>query len=72
MRILGVPDIRLVGPKTLLPHDTTKLGVSVYHRLEEGIADVDVVMMLRPSTRTDEKRVAAKRTRIFSVLWVNS
>ena len=47
MRILGVPDIRLVGPKTLLPRDTTKLGVSVYHRLEEGIADVDVVMMLR-------------------------
>ena len=47
MRTLGVPDIRLVGPKTLIPNDTSKLGVSVYHRLEEGIEDVDVVMMLR-------------------------
>ena len=47
MRTLGVPDIRLVGPKTLLPNDTSKLGVSVHHRLEDGIADVDVVMMLR-------------------------
>ena len=47
MRTLGVPDIRLVGPKTLLPQDTSKLGVNVFHRLEDGIADVDVVMMLR-------------------------
>lgn len=47
LRILGVPDIRLVGPKTLIPKHTEKLGVSVHHRMEEGIADVDVVMMLR-------------------------
>ena len=47
LRTLGVPDIRLVGPKTLLPKNTEKLGVKVFHQMEEGIADVDVVMMLR-------------------------
>lgn len=47
LRTLGVPDVRLVGPKTLIPKHTEKLGVSVHHHMEEGIADVDVVMMLR-------------------------
>ncbi|MGR8946555.1 MAG: aspartate carbamoyltransferase catalytic subunit [Gammaproteobacteria bacterium] len=47
LKTLGVPDIRLVGPQTLLPRNTAKLGVNVFHRMEEGIADVDVVMMLR-------------------------
>ena len=47
LKTLGVPDIRLVGPQTLLPRHTEKLGVDVYHRMEEGIEDVDVVMMLR-------------------------
>lgn len=44
---LGVPDLRVVGPRTLLPKGVEELGVRVYHDMEEGIADVDVVMMLR-------------------------
>ncbi len=44
---LGCPELRVVAPKTLLPHDVEGMGVHVYHRLEEGIKDVDVVMMLR-------------------------
>lgn len=44
---LGVPEIRVIAPKTLLPVDVEKLGVQVYHDMEEGLKDVDVVMMLR-------------------------
>jgi aspartate carbamoyltransferase catalytic subunit len=44
---LGCPELRVVAPKTLLPHEVEGMGVHVYHRLEEGIKDVDVVMMLR-------------------------
>lgn len=47
LNILGVPDIRVIGPKTLLPTDVESLGVKVYHRLVDGLADVDVVIMLR-------------------------
>jgi aspartate carbamoyltransferase catalytic subunit len=47
LRILGVPDIRVVGPKTLIPPRVEALGVSVHHTLEDGIRDVDVVVMLR-------------------------
>ena len=39
--------VRLVGPATLMPPDVAELGVEVYHDMEEGLQDVDVVMMLR-------------------------
>jgi aspartate carbamoyltransferase catalytic subunit len=44
---LGVGEIRVIGPKTLLPSDTETLGVHVYHDMEQGLADIDVVIMLR-------------------------
>jgi aspartate carbamoyltransferase catalytic subunit len=39
--------IRLVGPKTLLPAGIDQFGVEVYQDMDEGLKDVDVVMMLR-------------------------
>jgi aspartate carbamoyltransferase catalytic subunit len=47
LTILGCPEIRVIGPKTLLPHNVETLGVHVYHDMREGLKDVDVVMMLR-------------------------
>jgi aspartate carbamoyltransferase catalytic subunit len=44
---LGVPEVRVVAPKTLLPSHVEKLGVRVYHDMKQGLKDVDVVMMLR-------------------------
>ncbi|HCU85078.1 MULTISPECIES: aspartate carbamoyltransferase catalytic subunit [unclassified Methylophilus] len=44
---LGVPEIRVIAPRTLLPTDVEKLGVQVFHNMEQGLKDVDVVMMLR-------------------------
>lgn len=44
---LGVPEIRVIAPKTLLPTQVEKLGVHVYHDINAGLKDVDVVMMLR-------------------------
>ncbi|MFN3987039.1 MAG: aspartate carbamoyltransferase catalytic subunit [Rhodocyclaceae bacterium] len=44
---LGVPDVRVIGPKTLLPTAVEQLGVRVFHDMREGLRDVDVVMMLR-------------------------
>ena len=39
--------IRLVGPQTLMPSGIDKFGVEVYDDMNEGLKDVDVVMMLR-------------------------
>jgi len=44
---LGVPELRVIAPKTLLPAEVEKLGVHVYHDMEQGLKDVDVIMMLR-------------------------
>ena len=44
---LGVPEVRVIGPKTLLPSNVDNLGVHVYHDMAKGLKDVDVVMMLR-------------------------
>ncbi len=39
--------IRLIGPPTLMPAQIDRFGVEVYDDMERGLADVDVVMMLR-------------------------
>ncbi|MFH1495544.1 MAG: aspartate carbamoyltransferase catalytic subunit [Pseudomonadota bacterium] len=44
---LGVPEVRVIAPKTLLPAQVERLGVQVYHDMAQGLKDVDVVIMLR-------------------------
>ena len=44
---LGVPEVRAIGPETLLPKHLDKLGVHVFHDMNEGLKDVDVIIMLR-------------------------
>ncbi|WP_210541945.1 aspartate carbamoyltransferase catalytic subunit [Rhodoferax sp. PAMC 29310] len=47
LTILGCAEVRVVGPKTLVPSDLSHMGVRVFHNMEEGIRDCDVVIMLR-------------------------
>ena len=44
---LGVQEIRIIAPQTLVPPEAGALGVHVYHDLDTGLRDVDVVIMLR-------------------------
>jgi aspartate carbamoyltransferase catalytic subunit len=44
---LGCEDIRAIGPESLLSSDLNMLGVKVFHSMEEGLKDVDVIMTLR-------------------------
>ena len=44
---VGCAEVRVVGPKTLVPADMAQMGVRVFNNLEEGIKDCDVVIMLR-------------------------
>ena len=47
LKILGVPDLRVVGPRTLIPPGIEALGVQVFEDLDAGLKGVDVVIMLR-------------------------
>jgi aspartate carbamoyltransferase catalytic subunit len=44
---LGVAQVRAIGPRTLLPGDLESMGVRVFHDMAEGLAGVDVIIMLR-------------------------
>jgi aspartate carbamoyltransferase catalytic subunit len=44
---MGVPEVRVVGPRTLLPTAVESLGVRVMNDMREGLRGVDVVVMLR-------------------------
>jgi aspartate carbamoyltransferase catalytic subunit len=47
LNTLGVAEVRVVGPKTLIPSHIEALGTRVFHQIEPGIAGADVVIMLR-------------------------
>jgi aspartate carbamoyltransferase catalytic subunit len=44
---LGAPEVRVIGPQTLIPAGAAALGVRVCHSMNEGLKDADVVVMLR-------------------------
>jgi aspartate carbamoyltransferase catalytic subunit len=44
---LGAPEVRVIGPKTLLPTRVEAMGVRVFHDMRDGLEGCDVVVMLR-------------------------
>ncbi len=47
LQTLGVKDIRVIAPKTLLPKGIERFGVTVYEDMNRCVADCDVIMGLR-------------------------
>ncbi|UJR80097.1 aspartate carbamoyltransferase catalytic subunit [Sandaracinus amylolyticus] len=46
LRLFGT-EVRVVGPRTLMPSEVESLGVKVFDRLEPALEGADVVMVLR-------------------------
>ncbi len=44
---LGVPEVRAIAPRTLLPGGLEQMGVRVFTDINAGLKDVDVIIMLR-------------------------
>lgn len=66
LRALGTRDIRVVGPRTLLPAAVEDFGVSAYHDLDAGLADVDVVILLRLQRERMEHALLPSEAEYFS------
>lgn len=47
LNTLGVDEVRVIAPNTLLPVDIESLGASVFNSMKDGLDDVDVIIMLR-------------------------
>ncbi len=71
LNILGVPEIRVIAPKTLLPHEIEKLGVHVFHDIDKGLKDVDVVMMLRIQNERMDGVMLPSREEYFKTYGLN-
>ncbi len=44
---LGVPEVRVIGPHTLLASNLEQMGVRVFTDMNQGLKGVDVIIMLR-------------------------
>jgi aspartate carbamoyltransferase catalytic subunit len=51
--------VRVIGPPPLIPAEVERLGVDVFHAMESGLTDADIVMMLR----LQRERMGAKANR---------
>lgn len=47
LNILGTPEVRVIGPQTLIPPGVEALGVKVFRNMREGLKGADAVVMLR-------------------------
>lgn len=47
LNTLGVSEVRVIAPNTLLPVDIESLGAKVFSTMEAGLNGVDVIIMLR-------------------------
>ena len=47
LNTLGVEEVRVIAPKTLLPVHAQSLQVTVSHNIHQGLQDIDVIIMLR-------------------------
>ena len=63
--------IRLVCPLTLLPAAIDQMGVDVYTDMESGIADADIVMMLRLQTERMAGTETPSQREYFNLFGLN-
>ncbi|MCY4149121.1 MAG: aspartate carbamoyltransferase catalytic subunit [Gammaproteobacteria bacterium] len=47
LNILGTREIRVIGPRTLIPTDIETMGVGYVNNMRDGLENIDVVIMLR-------------------------
>lgn len=47
LKALGAEEVRVVGPKTLIPEGIESIGAKVHLNMKTGLTDADVIIMLR-------------------------
>ena len=65
LSILGVSEIRLVGPKIFMPDDIDPTKFQEFNDMKAGISDVDVVMMLRIQKERMQQEIIPSEKKYF-------
>ena len=66
LNTLGCTDIRLIAPNTLLPHDIENLGITAFSNMKQGLADVDIIIMLRLQNERMQSGFIPSRQKYFN------
>jgi len=72
LNILGAEEVRLIGPRTLLPTDVEQLGVTVFTDMAQGLKDVDVVIMLRLQKERMDSALLPSEGEFFRLYGLNN
>lgn len=67
LNTLGVPEIRVVAPRTLLPTEVERLGVHPFSDMRRGLEDVDIVIMLRLQMERMQGSLIASQEEYFNL-----
>ncbi len=67
LNILGAKEVRVIGPRTLLPVDVEAMGVSVYTDLHQGLQDVDVAIALRLQRERMDSALLPSESEFFNL-----
>lgn len=71
LNTLGAAEVRVIAPKTLLPADVESLGVNVFYSMEEGLRDIDVIIMLRLQKERMSGALLPSESEYFSCFGLN-
>ena len=66
---LGVPEVRVIGPQTLLPAGVEALGVRVFHDMREGLEGLRRGGDAAAAERAHARRAVAFGAGVLQALW---
>ena len=66
LSILGTREIRVIGPRTLIPTDIQSMGVNTTTDMTGGLDDIDVIIMLRIQRERMDGQLIPSEQEFFS------
>ena len=72
LNILGAREVRVIGPQTLLPTEIERLGVTAFTNMDDGLNDIDVIMMLRLQLERMEGQLIPRSQEYFRLYGLTS
>ena len=71
LNLLGAREVRVIAPATLLPTEIERLGVTAFTDIDEGLKDIDVIMMLRLQLERMEGKLIPSTQEYFRCYGLN-
>jgi len=68
---LGVKEVRVIGPESLMPKNINDLNIKAFSSMNEGLKNVDAILMLRIQKERMRKNTAPSEKEYFKTYGLN-